>query len=343
MHIDCMYSRCTDYSDALLHADENSQAIHVLMADVPHAALRGWQRPDYRDAPNRRTTILVGIVLSVLIHAMGLWLLVERMPLNVKVAPAGADERITVSLTPSPPPMPALVPVPAPAQAPVSKPPPPKRSTPKPRKSPAKHPPGKRVEKKAIDRKPDRTPQIVPKTQPETAQPRISPSDDMFTQLEAARKRRAEANARLHEAEPEAAAPAQQDAQNDNSVALANIASSLKHARGRDRRDEGGVFEIRDVGYRSAEVVFWGWSASSRRNSMRLFTIDQGADVDIETAVVKKIIDVIREEKKGDFVWDSHRLGKQITLSARPQDTAELQQFLMREFFPDYLPPAPRR
>jgi hypothetical protein len=332
-----MYSRCTDYSDALLHADENSQAIHVLMADVPHAAPPVRQRPDYRDASNRRTRILVGILLSVLIHAIGLWLLVERTPLNVKVASAGADERITVSLAPPPPltPVPA---VPAPAQVPVSKPP-----IPKPRKSPAKHPPRKRAEKKAIDRKPDNTPQIAPKTEPETVQPRVSPSDDMFTQLEAARKRRAEANARLHEAEPEAAAPAQQDAQNDNSVALANIASSLKHARGRDRRDEGGVFEIRDIGYRSAEVVFWGWSASSRRNSMRLFTIDQGVDVDIETAVVKKIIAVIREEKKGDFEWDSHRLGKTITLSARPQDTAELQQFLMREFFPDYLPPAPRR
>jgi hypothetical protein len=327
-----MYSRCTNYSDALLHADENSQAIHVLMADVPNDILPIRQGSDYRAASNRRKTVLVGVILSVLIHALGLWVLIERAPVDVKVASGDTDERITVSLAPPP------APVPAPMQVPVSKPP-----IPAPKKSPAKHPARKYVEKKATDRKPDNTPKTIPKTQPEIVQPRASPSDDMFTQLEAARKRRAEANARLGEAEPQAAAPAQQSAQNDNSIAQANIASSLKHARGRDRRDEGGVFEIRDVGYRSAEVVFWGWSASSRRNSMRLFTVDQGTDVDIETAVVRKIIDVIREEKKGDFIWDSHRLGKEITLSARPQDTAELQQFLMREFFPDYLPPAPRR
>jgi hypothetical protein len=330
-----MYGRCNDYSDALLHADENSQAIHVLMADAPNDILSLRQGRDHRAASNRRKTVLAGIILSVLIHAVGLWVLIERAPLELKVAPGDTDERITVSLA-APPPAPAAEAVPVPP--PVASPP-----APAPRKSPAKPPAGKHVGKKPVDRKPEHKPKAVPNTQPEIARPRISPSDDMFTQLEAARKRRAEANARADEAEPQAAAPAQQSTQSDNSVALANIASSLKHARGRDRRNEGGVFEIRDVGYRSAEVVFWGWSASSRRNSMRLFTVDQGTEVDIETAVVKKIIDVIREEKNGDFIWDSHRLGRSITLSARPQDTAELQQFLLREFFPDYLPPPPRR
>jgi hypothetical protein len=43
--------------------------------------------------------------------------------------------------------------------------------------------------------------------------------------------------------------------------------------------------------------------------------------------------------KEGDFEWDSHRLNKVVTLSARPQDTKELMDFLYKEMFPDYKPP----
>ena len=54
------------------------------------------------------------------------------------------------------------------------------------------------------------------------------------------------------------------------------------------------------------------------------------------------MIELIRKEKTGDFEWDSHRLGKVITMSARVKDTAELQAFLMKEMFPEYRPPAQR-
>ena len=45
------------------------------------------------------------------------------------------------------------------------------------------------------------------------------------------------------------------------------------------------------------------------------------------------------EEKTGDFEWDSQRLNKVVTMSARPQDTEELMNFLYKEMFPDYKPP----
>lgn len=140
---------------------------------------------------------------------------------------------------------------------------------------------------------------------------------------------------------PEAAetAPAQQAAENDNSVAMANIEFSMNRARGKD--DVGGLFQIRRVGYRDAEFMFYGWSERSRRNSTRLITVEQGSYADIQTAMIKKVIAIIREEKKGDFVWQSQQLGKPVTLSARPQDNKELEQFLMREFFPGHTPAAP--
>jgi hypothetical protein len=87
--------------------------------------------------------------------------------------------------------------------------------------------------------------------------------------------------------------------------------------------------------------VFYGWSERLRRNSARLSTVEQGSYADIQTALIKNVIDIIREEKKGDLVWQSTYLGKPITLSARPQDNKKLGQFLMPEFFPGHTPALP--
>lgn len=47
------------------------------------------------------------------------------------------------------------------------------------------------------------------------------------------------------------------------------------------------------------------------------------------------MIEIIREQKPGDFVWESHRLHRNVTMSARPEDTAQLETFLMKEFYPE--------
>jgi hypothetical protein len=67
--------------------------------------------------------------------------------------------------------------------------------------------------------------------------------------------------------------------------------------------------------------------------------VELGGERDIETAIVKKMIELIRKEKTGDFEWDSHRLNRVVTMSARPQDTEALQAFLYKEMFPEYKPP----
>jgi hypothetical protein len=299
----------------------------AVIAKVPKKNPAVSRRRDYRSMMKSRTSILVAVALSVLLHAIGLWFFANRAP-ELKEASSGDEARITVALAPPPAVQaPRQDSTPATAARPPEKIP---RRHPTPKKSTAK----KSTAKKPVVRAPTRAPKIVSRSlQPETLPRKESLPDDMFTQLEEARKRRAEAGAM-----PSTAAP--DSAQNDNSVALANIARSVKQARGNDRINAGGVFEVRHMGYQDAEVVFWGWSAASRRNAMRLITIKKPADVDMETAVVNKIIDVIREEKNGDFIWDSHRLDRQITLSARPQDTVELRRFLMREFFPEHLPVA---
>jgi hypothetical protein len=51
------------------------------------------------------------------------------------------------------------------------------------------------------------------------------------------------------------------------------------------------------------------------------------------------MIAIIREYEQEDFAWESRRLGRIVSLSARPADTAELEDFLIREFFDSPVPP----
>ena len=140
-------------------------------------------------------------------------------------------------------------------------------------------------------------------------------------------------------------APAQSDQSAEESQsakgmrnAMANIAA-INGRGGQDPNDTGGVFSVSNQTFNSAEVKFRGWNPSFKRRWLTDVTVDRGSNPDIETAIVKKMIDLIRQEKKGDFDWESHRLNKVVTLSARPQDTQELMNFLYKEMFPDYKPP----
>ncbi|MDP9108270.1 MAG: hypothetical protein M3N23_04275 [Pseudomonadota bacterium] len=129
--------------------------------------------------------------------------------------------------------------------------------------------------------------------------------------------------------------PEQQDNERGKQAALANIQRAVR-AAGTSKDDIGGVFGVQDVGAHHAQLVFHGWRTTSSRRISQLFEIEQGSEPDIRVALIKKVIAIIRAEKPGDFPWESHRLGREITLSARPADQAGLEQFLMREFFPDY-------
>ena len=51
--------------------------------------------------------------------------------------------------------------------------------------------------------------------------------------------------------------------------------------------------------------------------------------------MVRRMIAIIREHTGSDFLWESPRLGREVTLSARPADNAGLEDFMMREFFRD--------
>lgn len=155
--------------------------------------------------------------------------------------------------------------------------------------------------------------------------------EDMEARIAAARKRRAQA-----QPQPE---PEESEQERGLRIARANIAGAQGRnggSGGGERNDSGGIFSIVDQTSHSAEIKFRGWNGNFKRNWLKQERVEQGAELDIETAIVKMMIELIRKEKPGDFIWDSQRLGRHVNLSARVEDTAELQAFLLKEFFPGY-------
>lgn len=175
---------------------------------------------------------------------------------------------------------------------------------------------------------PDEKPVETPKVEPKKEQPQ---EVDMQAYIEARRKQR---GART----PSDAPAGESEEARSSRQALANVASVNNRAND-DKNDTGGVFSITDKSFSSATVKFRGWNPNFKRRWLTQVTVELGSERDIETAIVKKMIELIRKEKKGDFEWDSHRLNKIVTLSARPQDTQALTEFLYKEMFKDYTPP----
>lgn len=164
---------------------------------------------------------------------------------------------------------------------------------------------------------------------PQQAQPEAAPTD-MMSMLNNARERRRAAgtpdrNDRENEEQPD-----------DNAIARANVQHSMRQAQARGRNDGGGVFQVTFKGVRTAEMIFRGWDERRRDTTRQLLEIDAGLNGDIDTAIVRKMIELIRARQSGDFSWQSRRLGRVVMLSARIQDNAELEDFLKRDFFDYY-------
>ena len=94
-----------------------------------------------------------------------------------------------------------------------------------------------------------------------------------------------------------------------------------------------GIFEIKYKSINNAQFSFKGWKNSYSIPKVERVDVAVGADGDIDLAIVKKMIEIIRREYKGDFNWESQRLGRVIVLSARLGDNSGLEEFLKNEFF----------
>jgi len=95
-----------------------------------------------------------------------------------------------------------------------------------------------------------------------------------------------------------------------------------------------GIFRITYMGQRRGSFEFLGWTTNQRLAKSRTFDVDAEMGGSVEVAIVRRMIALIRDYYKGDFNFESQRLNRVIKLSARPEDNAFLENFLLREFFP---------
>ena len=297
----------------------------------------------WHDAPRRRRdvvtipTIWLAFVLSLIVHLAALWEFIPKLPLLPGEASEESKigERLAVRIapaqqqapsTPSPPPQGAPS-----AAARAAQPSPPKPRAPKAPTPPAAPTPPVVATAPPVPERP-----AVPAPAPPVAPP-PAPSPpvegDLSSFIAARRRSRGESESTTSTGSTLNSAPSESDAARRDRIVAANLASLNAPTFGTEPKNSGGIFQIRRLGYDDAEFTFFGWSKDIRRRTSQKFEVRKGDNSDIRVAVVRRIIEIIRDYEQEDFSWSSQRLGRVIVLSARSSDNAGLEDFMMQEFF----------
>lgn len=100
-----------------------------------------------------------------------------------------------------------------------------------------------------------------------------------------------------------------------------------------------GIFQILEIRSHYARFSFRAWTTNVSNPRREIIQVETEPGGNIERAVIRRMIQLIRQYHQEDFNWESHRLNRVIVLSARPGDQEGLEDFLMREFFGEPLPP----
>jgi outer membrane biosynthesis protein TonB len=305
---------------------------------TPTPKLTRWLDKNFALEFSFRRSIVMGAALSILFHILLLIFLPERKQ-KVENEDATSSQPMVVRLNPlqARPPAAAPAEVTPPTPVPPAAPPKPRiLSVPNPvSKSPMAPVPLEPPPPPVIPPKP-----VDPRTEPPSMMARVEEARARRQALEDAAKSE-NAESRSNGSDPSAA---DRTAGNINKN-LANL--------GRARDGTSGVFQIINKGYRTGSFSFRGWTTNRSDSYRRVIEVDAGQGGDIERAMVRRMIELIREHYQADFSWDSHRLGRVVKLSARKEDSAGLEDFLLSEFSefnpptargaPPSSPPPPRR
>jgi hypothetical protein len=293
-----------------------------------------WRSPPAKRHDDVRiSAIRVAFAVSLLVHALALWTYLPRMrlltPTDTTQGETGSP--LAVQLTPlqSPPgSMPSRPPPPEPLvalQSPGRNASSPKGAAPKTSPSPVMTRPRQSPDVPALTTAPP---------EPAPAPPQPIGATDLAAYIEARRRARGESSAAAQESAPNAPSTETEN-ERQNRIIAANIGMNARPSFGKEPRNGGGVFQIKTMEFSYAEFYFFGWNKDINRNSRQVIEVRKGDNSDIRIAVVRKMIGIVREHESGDFLWESHRLGRQLMLSARARDNTELEAFMMQEFFFD--------
>ena len=256
----------------------------------------------FEDAQRR---LPYAIAFSLAEHAALLAIPARRAELLGPSAPLTVPMVVQLVTREPEPPQVAEAPQPAPAR-----PPPVIRPAPVPLPRPVARPPPQAIEQSVP---------IAPAAPPQ--EPQRAPPIDMMAMLRARRSQRMAQDQAAREANNREATPDQR------------TAAIIERNLNMGGQGVSGVFQILHIGPLSAEYAFNGWRGESLQGWRQVIEVQVRPGEDIERGIVRSMIALIRTHYSGDFNWESHRLGRVLVLSARPEDNADLEDFLMREFF----------
>ncbi len=268
---------------------------------------------------------LIAFIVSLLIHAIILFFVVPKLKQTPEVEPPPFQvvlRQPESQQQPESQPQPEAAPIPEPIPEPL----------------PIKKPKvmTKPADKKSVDKKPKpsdfsvpdvmATPKPVPESMPNPAPEKLPKDDNAPTDMMAYvnQKRAAREAAETDAARINAEAVAKEKGPSEEEKRDAKIKSNFQS----DTR----LFDIVSLGERSATFTFNGWQ-NNYGKQREYFEVEVSPGQDIHRQVIRRVISRIREDFKSDFNWKSHRLGRTIVLSARPEDGSGLEDFLMIEFF----------
>lgn len=295
-----------------------------LFEGMAQPTLAATSREKYLSLRISRNT-LIAFVFSFIIHLL-IFFVAPKIEFD---EPAHVSARaMEVSLAPLRPP----TKVEEPPVPPIPPPPPPQPKPPTPIKKPAPAP----VQPEIMSRQvPDSKPEFeVPKPKldlerrPDKETPPKQPIEQQYTDMAAYVK--AQQAKRIDDealaAQMNAEAVARERGPTEAQMRDERIKRNLKYGT-------NGIFEITSLGGRHATFSFRGWTDDYSSARLQYFEVEASTGEDVRLALVRRMIALIREHYDGNFNWESHRLRRSVVLSAKLEDTAGLEDFLMKEFF----------
>lgn len=280
-----------------------------------------WLKPKQRDRVLRIPARLMwALLLSLIFHAIIFWGFLLDL-LKPTEEPTQAPLNIVLDLGLPVPPTPKVTP-PPPQEMPEPEPVP----QPKPKPPPKAEPklPKKIIQSQRPD-SPFKVPEPKPQPRPEQPQPMPAPPAEDFSSF--IKRKQTDRNAdEMAAKQINAAAAAAERGPSEDERRMKNIMNNLKFGT-------NGLFQIRRMDPYNATFSFKGWVNDYTSANTQYYEVEARSGEDIRLVMIRRMIAIVREHYDGDFDWISNRLGRTVTLSARPADNAALEDFLMKEFF----------
>jgi len=310
-----------------MRPDNHTQQLNHSFAHLSALSLKANSSDQHFNIRISRNT-LFAIVFSLLLHALIFFAVPQ---IKFESPPSVPARAIEVSLAPPKMPSQVIEPVqelqqPSVAPVPQVTEPAPKAATPK-----------------IIAQKPqpDKKPRFVvpippePKVKPELNKPAVKVPEvkelpveqqytDMASYVKAMQARRMDSESVAAQINAEAAA--RERGQTEAQLRDERVKNNLKYGT-------NGIFEITSLSPRNATFAFRGWTNDYSSSRRQFYEVEASGGQDVRLLMIRRMIVLIREHYDGDFNWESHRLGRSVVQSARLEDNAGLEDFLMMEFF----------